>query len=197
MNLNKILRAMNLKRYRKLNKNQKISYLFLFVIIGYSTTVSLHVVYEFSVINSTLGTLAIPNGFYLTNFSTPEPEFQISVGFSNLGFLDITDIEMNVSLILSYNYLPENLTVYDTFFSKHINYGSVTGSSKLNFTIKSEINDFNVSKLMLFWDNVINSSDIKFLMDVQFNCRFYFGLIPFTIHAKNIDLFLIGCPTCP
>ncbi|NVM19669.1 MAG: hypothetical protein HWN80_18350 [Candidatus Lokiarchaeota archaeon] len=141
--------------------------------------------------------MAIPNGYFSTNFTIPEPEFQISVGLSNKGILEITDFEVNVSLNLSYDYLPTNQNIYSNFFSKKINYGSIKGLSSLNYTIKSELSNFDVSILTLFWDNILNSSGVKFLMDVQIKCKFYFGLVPFILLVKDFDLFLIGCPTCP
>lgn len=187
---------MSLKIFRKLKKSQKISYLLLFVIFLYSTVITVHTGVESSVINSALDTLAIPNGFYFINFSTPEPEFQISVGLSNKGLADITNFEVNVTLNLSYVNIPTNQNIYEKFFEKQEIVGKIRSFSNFNHTISSELKDFNISVLGNFWVNVMNYSYVKFLMDVSISCEFYFGLIPFNIYTKELDLFYLNCPKC-
>jgi len=187
---------MSLKSIRKLKKSQKTSYLLLFVIFTYSTVITVHTGVESSIINSALDTLAIPNGFYFINLSTPEPEFHISVGLSNKGFADITNFEVNLTLNLSYLNIPANQNIYEKFFEKQTIVGNIRSFSNLNHTISSEIKDFNISVLSNFWINAMNYSNVKFLMDIGISCGFYFGLIPFNIYTKDRDLFSLNCPTC-
>lgn len=183
-------------KFQKLKKSQNVSYLLLLVIFLYSTVITVHTGVESSVINSALDTLAIPNGFYFINFSTPDPEFQISVGLSNKGLADITNFEVNVTLNLSYLNIPTNQNISEKFFEKQEIIGDIKSFSKFNYTISSELEDFNIGVLGNFWVNVMNYSKVKFLMDVSISCEFYFGLIPFNIYTKEIDLFLLDCPTC-
>lgn len=179
-----------------IDKTKMKGLIFLVLIFAYSTSASVYVGMEIAAINESINSIATPNGFYVFNFNLPQPFFNISIGFSNYGLFEIKDINFNISLHIFYE-MMNNQTVNNNFFTKEVYIKSLSGLSKLNYTVESTLDDFNTTVLDKFWGDIGNSTIVIFLMDLSIECKFYNGLIPFNLHSKDIDLILLDCPTCP
>lgn len=187
---------MKIKKIRELSKNKKVCLVLSVITIIYTFFSSIFIFTIYSSINQTLVSLAIPNGYYSWDFSTPDPRFEISIGMENGGLFEIAEFIIDLTLDLEYYDLYYNQSFKEQFFQKREEIGYINPLSTFNYTIVGNSSFFNIGILESFWNNISNYTNIFYLMNVTISLKFLNGFVPCKISHKNLNLLMLGRPNC-
>jgi hypothetical protein len=150
----------------------------------------------FSSVNNTINSIAFPNGLFTVNLTTPAPEVRIAFGMNNALLAPVEHVNVNFSIDIVYYNLTDGSSGEMKVFQKREKLGVLKPLERINRTIISNIQDFDVEFLEEYWNSIDNLTGLIFYVDVEVSCGLMGSLIPFYLKIDDLDLISLGCTTC-
>ena len=168
----------------------------IFTLIIYNSFSGLFFSITFSSVNNTINSIAFPNGLFAVNLTTPDPEVKIAFGMDNALLAPVENVNVNYSIDIAYYNLTDGSNGEMKVFQKRERLGVLKPLERINRTIISNIQDFDVKSLEEYWNSINNLTGLIFYVDVEVRCGFLGSLIPFYLKFDDLDLISLGCTTC-
>lgn len=153
--------------------------------IGYLTIAA------FSGLTQIFENIRIPDGVVDLGIDVYNPEYMEVIFpyyIKNQGMYDLTDLFIEVDISVNYTDLitRENLTVQ--VFSKTGSLPDCKAFSSLIGYFNGTFNDFNITTVIEFLENVDHLESIKFFMDISFQVKYFWTLISFSLFLDDVRL---------
>ena len=183
-----------ISRFKKLKTSRKVSIaLFIVFIISAQITSILCAIGIFN-FSQLLSNIKVPSGYTYLNLDIYTPEdmtVEVPYEIKNPGIYDLTNIEISIALRLNYINESNHANITSLIFSKISLIGRCKAFSKLTDYFNGTFADFIIPPLIDFFDNAEEFEMVYYLMDIDFNAKYFYGLIKFHFAEYNLNLFEI------
>lgn len=177
-----------LEKLKSLEKKKKISYLLLIVILLYGCISTLLFLTVSNSLIETILSIEMPDGYFYINFDPSDPELDMSFSITNVGYYDIDDFSLRLSMDLACFDKNNATKFYKNVFKKEQNYGCIPLRSYYYNVFSGDSTCFNKSALEDFLNNVNLNRSAYLLFDYSISGKYYFNIVPFDIEIRNVNI---------
>lgn len=182
-----------LTKFKNLKRSKKFGIIFILFMLVYGI-IFMSLFYSVSIaLFKTIESVRVPDDYFLVNLESNNLEFRTTFSISNRGPYDLTDFRVELSTDIIYYLEYSDDMVRDNIFSIDIYYGKISGMSNYHGAIEGDQDNFNMTTMNDFWSFANMSKDLTFLIDIKFDGKYYFGMIPFSIFIDDLNP---ECPNC-
>jgi hypothetical protein len=161
---------MKLHQYLQIeNRSKIVGYIFIFVIIVYGLVSSIWLLNVSSSIFNTIGSISLPNGYFYARLNPVDPELNLAFGVTNCGYYDLNELGLHITFDIQYYQDYTDLQVQSRIFTKNITFGVIRPFQSMNLNITSELNEFNITALNIFYSSVNNSKHTIIIRNLRFD----------------------------
>lgn len=171
-----------------IKKSKLVNYVTIVIVISYSLIVSILSTTSTSALAETFVSIRIPNGYSYVYINETAPEFEMAYYIGNKGIYDLSECLIEVKLDVEFYKDSELTTSRFNFVSVKEYLPYICGSTFQEGLIKARIQNFNLSLIENFYDEVNLSKPLSFKMDLELRGYYFLKLIYFEINTKNITI---------
>lgn len=179
-------------QFKTFNNSRKISIVIFIILLLVFQIISILTAISIVNFSQLLSNIKIPAGYIYFEIDIDSPETmaaQIPYEIFNPGIYELSDIHINVDIKVNYINESNHANITSQIFSKK---DTITNCRALHTKIglfEGDFSSFNITPLIEFFTYSDEFEDVYFLLDIQFQAKYFYRLIEFQTTQYNLNLF--------